>query len=116
MTQDKTALPEGLTRPIIGIEHRTAQEVFDIMSDRIRTALRSIPPDDGWRTIDSAPKDGTRILLGGATAGPTVRIGAWGGGRYLGARKGYEQGWIDHPGHSCDPTHWRPLPPPPEAV
>lgn len=28
-----------LTRPIIGIENRTAQEVFDIMSDRIRGAL-----------------------------------------------------------------------------
>jgi len=29
----------GLTRPIVGIENRTAQEVFDIMSDRIRLAL-----------------------------------------------------------------------------
>ena len=27
------------TRPIIGIENRTAQEVFDIMRDRLRTAL-----------------------------------------------------------------------------
>lgn len=27
------------TRPIIGIENRTAQEVFDIMCDRLRTAL-----------------------------------------------------------------------------
>lgn len=31
-----------LTRPIIGIENRTAQEVFDIMSDRIRAALRAL--------------------------------------------------------------------------
>jgi hypothetical protein len=30
---------EGLTRPIIAIENRTAQEVFDIMADRIRSAL-----------------------------------------------------------------------------
>lgn len=29
----------NLTRPIIGIENRTAREVFDIMSDRIRSAL-----------------------------------------------------------------------------
>ena len=27
------------TRPIIGIENRTAQEVFDIMCDRLRSAL-----------------------------------------------------------------------------
>lgn len=30
---------EDLTRPIIGIERRTAPEVFDIMADRIRRAL-----------------------------------------------------------------------------
>lgn len=30
---------ERLTRPIIGIENRTADEVFDIMADRIRAAL-----------------------------------------------------------------------------
>jgi hypothetical protein len=30
---------KNLTRPIIGIESRTAQEVFDIMTDRILSAL-----------------------------------------------------------------------------
>lgn len=30
-----------LTRPIIGIENRTAQEAFDIMADRIRSAWRT---------------------------------------------------------------------------
>ena len=35
-----------LTRPIIGIENRTAQEVFDIMCDRIRSRLSaSIPAE-----------------------------------------------------------------------
>ena len=28
----------ALTRPIVGIENRTAQEVFDIMCDRFRLA------------------------------------------------------------------------------
>lgn len=37
-----------LTRPIIGIENRTAQEVFDIMCDRIRSRLSaSIPAEIG---------------------------------------------------------------------
>jgi hypothetical protein len=31
-------MSEDITRPIIGIENRTAQEVFDIMCDRIRLA------------------------------------------------------------------------------
>lgn len=35
--------PTELTRPIIGIENRTAQEVFDIMCDRTRSALVSAP-------------------------------------------------------------------------
>ncbi len=35
-----------LTRPITGIENRTAQEVFDIMCDRIRSRLSaSIPAE-----------------------------------------------------------------------
>lgn len=36
-----------LTRPIIGIENRSAQEVFDIMCDRIRQALALRTPSDG---------------------------------------------------------------------
>ncbi|WPE22439.1 hypothetical protein [Shinella zoogloeoides] len=35
---EDSAEVERLTRPIVGIEHRTAQEVFDIMADRIRLA------------------------------------------------------------------------------
>lgn len=39
LTPEDRALIE-LTRPIIGIENRTAQEAFDIMVDRIRNAGR----------------------------------------------------------------------------
>lgn len=39
-TNDATA--DGLTRPIIGIENRTAQEAFDIMADRIRSRLAAL--------------------------------------------------------------------------
>ena len=35
---EDSAEVERLTRPIVGIEHRTAQEAFDIMADRIRLA------------------------------------------------------------------------------
>lgn len=35
---EDSAEVERLTRPIVGIKHRTAQEVFDIMADRIRLA------------------------------------------------------------------------------
>lgn len=35
------------TRPIVGIENRTAQEVFDIMCDRITRAAVPVPPAGG---------------------------------------------------------------------
>jgi len=36
-----TTHAEAMTRPIIGIERRTAQEVFDIMCDRFRSYLEA---------------------------------------------------------------------------
>lgn len=51
MTED-----DAVTRPIIGIENRTAQEVFDIMCGRFRAAL-SRPPvaagaREGWKAAN----------------------------------------------------------------
>lgn len=40
---------DELTRPIIGIENRTAQEVFDIMADRIRAAKAGGVEAVAWR-------------------------------------------------------------------
>jgi hypothetical protein len=40
-------LRDALTRPIIGIENRTAGEVFDIMCDRIRGKLSSVAGGGG---------------------------------------------------------------------
>lgn len=39
MTMPQTLKPDELVRPIIGIENRSAQEVFDIMCDRFRHVL-----------------------------------------------------------------------------
>ena len=48
------AMVERLTRPIIGIENRTAQEAFDIMADRIRSAaLKSSGMDEAIESVIS---------------------------------------------------------------
>ena len=54
--QTPASVVERLTRPIIGIENRTAQEVFDMMSDRARAALtqgesrhKAAPAPEGMR-------------------------------------------------------------------
>ncbi|QIG68679.1 hypothetical protein EVB67_029 [Rhizobium phage RHph_TM3_3_14B] len=44
---DKRVDIERLTRPIIGIENRTGLEAFDIMTDRIRSALASAQGGEG---------------------------------------------------------------------
>jgi hypothetical protein len=73
-----------------------------------------------WRPIESAPKDGTNVIL---TNGKDVAEGNWvhdeGGtteyrdsdGRWISQddRDGFE-GWIDWLGGMPDPTHWMPLP------
>lgn len=51
--------PDRLTRPIVGIKNRTAQEVFDIMADRIRRALA---PRSVWPTEEDVER-ATRAML-----------------------------------------------------
>ena len=59
-----------------------------------------------WRTIDSAPKNGTGILLG--WAGRMACSGMWFEHRHA---------WMTAHGEyvgSAAPTHWMPLPDPPK--
>lgn len=66
-----------------------------------------------WQPIETAPKDGSAILIGGI--GGVDR-----------ARWGWEAPWIDGwwtDGHRSDaegpdftPTHWQPLPAPPSTA
>lgn len=85
-------------------------------------ALRSIPPDDGWKTIDSAPHD-TRVLIFVPRSENIKNLPV--GTEYIAYKTHPEppfaQTWryATGPGKGEQapwPTHWRPLPPPPEAV
>lgn len=75
-----------------------------------------------WQPIETAPKDGTHIML---SDGTSVTVGHWlyqpGGtteyrdldGRWIGQDDRDEfAGWIDWMG-GITPTHWMPLPAPP---
>lgn len=61
----------------------------------------------GWETIETAPRDGTRSIVATASGYVTVlqfcEEGYW---RSNGAK--YHHGW--------DPTHWQPLPTPPNTI
>jgi hypothetical protein len=66
---------------------------------------------EGWQPIETAPQDGTRVILGWPGGG--VRYGF-----YL--RNKEWQGWrgpsMELPFPSPPPTHWQPLPAPPSAA
>jgi hypothetical protein len=76
-----------------------------------------------WQPIETAPKDGREVLLFGIWAGeihglnadPTIAVGAWQGGKsdYQG-----DDFWALTGGdvYACwmRPTHWMPLPEPPQ--
>lgn len=102
--------------------------------DHIAAAIRSLPDEgDGWRTIDSAPKDGTHVILGNSETDDKpayAAVGWWKEAEADGPDcMGSDAGFVDFefntymPSRSCgapshqyrgsQPTHWRPLPPPP---
>lgn len=64
-----------------------------------------------WRPIETAPKDGTLVLLHDPRAAKRrVKTGSW-----LPPEAGWAvYGFKDVHGCFFEPTHWQPLPAPPE--
>ena len=80
--------------------------------------LLALVEADGWRPIESAPRDGTRILVWSvpvanyynADEPPHVAIAYWLERRPNEIRMGFHSGWVWHGMAGCTFTHWRPLP------
>jgi hypothetical protein len=60
-----------------------------------------------WQPIETAPKDGTRVL----TFGPDRIVTAYFDPGVRGHEREFPAGWRG----AFEPTHWMPLPAPPEA-
>ena len=73
------------------------------------TSATALSVVDSWRTIDSAPKDATKML---AVCGLYISIAHW--GQYGRSYNGIH-GWRDEDGDLWNPTHWMPLPNPPRT-
>lgn len=67
-----------------------------------------------WQPIETAPRDGTQILVGvwvaGYFKGSESRWSCWTIGQHGSGDFGCDGEWGD------EPTHWMPLPPPPDAA
>lgn len=71
-----------------------------------------------WLPIESAPKDGTFIILYASHNEPPVSIGYYEDDGELWAGAASQVWWMveaDIMPSACRPTHWMPLPKPPEA-
>ncbi len=91
-------------------------------NDLIRTAIELLAKDAearGWQPIDTAPKDGTAVLVyPGTWSGRSASIAKWESNKYAKTPRPYwsrddDLGRVtfsrEHP-----PTHWMPLPLPPD--
>lgn len=83
----------------------------------IRSLLQALEAERGWRTIESAPKDGTKMLL---NHGGLVCRGWWEAQKYHKKPRPYwdsDRGFMGVQWHrDHQPTHWMPLPTPPAAT
>lgn len=108
---------------------RTKARTMDAIHRRIDDEIRFGQPDDGttvwpgmpcWRSMESAPKDGTRILMADDR---DIETGQWVKAMsFPNTRSVYPAGWEDDrydaahrfEPQGSQPTHWMLLPQPPQ--
>lgn len=76
----------------------------DHVTTKMQAEIDALKAAQTWQPIESAPKDGTRVMVSSRT---TVDAAQWSDRR---------DAWMISPDWSTDPTHWMPLPPAPETA
>lgn len=103
-----TAARELLEYPrIIGAETMPDEVYVPIdFVEEMERALRSALEASGWQPISTAPKD-VRCLIGWRNGAQYTCIATY---------VAHDEMWVGDNGFGCiEPTHWQPLPAPPEA-
>ncbi|HYU99911.1 MAG TPA: hypothetical protein VE977_13870 [Pyrinomonadaceae bacterium] len=104
--------------------NRGLGNIIGVVIDTIRIYLAALPKQEpsGWRSIESAPKDGTHVVLFGTLwkdpdQRPRACLSWWCNRRE--DSPAYALGWFFiAPGYAdgFNPTHWQPLPDPPKGA
>jgi len=83
--------------------------LLDATQESLREHMQMVKQaEPAWQPIESAPKDGSEILLGHKDG--SLAIGWW-------RARNPNQGWTDGDSYAMGwPTHWQPAPTPPEAA
>lgn len=96
---------------IASIRYRDGKVAFDVPAFFQSLAVHGYKLERDWQPIETAPRGGTPILICNAATGSTrwaVFSGGW-----------WRDGQVEAGGIICgcpEPTHWRPLPEPPEGT
>ena len=97
-----------MTRKLMDMAKDETIKILSEENTRLREALKQVSSE--WRDIETAPKDGTHILTGKFSDPVTIQSDYWSE-----FAKPDEGGcWCDWPSGFQDPTHWMPLPEPPD--
>lgn len=90
-----------------------AQRLLDKLAPKRESGNSTTQMSSTWQSIETAPKDGTRVLiiLDECNQERWVDIAKYGKERPLGCHTNWQNGYGQ--GYSWRPTHWMPLPKPP---
>lgn len=111
----------GDSRYLAGAGKASREDVQDDYCN-LRTAIESLAKDAearGWQPIDTAPKDGTAVLVyPGTWDGRSAAIAKWESDKYAKKPRPYwrrddDMGRVTF-SRERPPTHWMPLPLPPD--
>src|SRR5690606_4479990 len=119
LLEERDALQEQLAEAEHTVSAQTAEiEKLQGEVEQLTAALEAAR-EGGWQPIETAPKDGTRVLLWfGWHDLPVVgdfRYGRWWSVHSLGGNLSHTNGmdWEEEE-EVMKPAYWRPLPPPPD--
>jgi len=94
---------------------------YDNSSTEMRAVLLAFAQQpEGWRPIETAPKDGTSVLVTVASTAANTTYGE-GGYRHVMQSSFEDELWLSYDCHQLENacwkvTHWQPLPAPPAAM
>lgn len=115
MTDKTETTIESLLTPRVDIDALAEETRLKLLSEKmpfvawdiIKDALQKAAQGQQWLPIESAPKDGTR-LLGTRKGSKCIHTIFW--GKYF--NREFWRGWPQQEGNGA-PTHWQPIPAPP---
>lgn len=94
-------------------EKENITSVYEYWRKLAKAAIAAMKPQESWQPIETAPKNGTNILVWWPNEFHCPLVAHWNNGKYNGDKIGWKlTAWSNS--KETEPTHWMPLPQPPK--